>query len=532
MRSILNKLLLIIILLQAFRLVSTERRLGVDTVNARKEFFYNENNWEKYINKEVIKQVDNKKICITAQVKGNLLAISFAPIIEGSSQALSNYGRIDYIFTKSKKLLEVKVYFIENRGSYLLFNTKRKNSFDIKLFGDYYRKNLPYYFEFESLKYLPLNSILSVLKLNKIDDELLITKSDALLKYRFIEKVVFPLPEEIDSEHFEKYILTSIKDKKDLNFIKESYIHVDYEHKYVLDSKLSLAARERLKKLLLSSTYMGNFNDDGARNRFGEFVYIDSELPQESNIGFNCSGFVKEVADNYIRLYNPAFKWLPLKDLKKKRLDERNKTSYARFEYSHDPYFGYDWVNNIVDQVNEKCGFNAIRAKELNNDRYAAYFEKSGYYMYELENILYRDQQFDANTFYIIVFNRQRKVSPYIPEFYHISVLVPYFNNKKFVIRTFESGVETGYSSMIKNHLPDVITYNNFVNNILERIPNEADKEFVKNHYRFSNRRYRLKQECLTDADAIRIMRIFTKIEFITNKVQIFKVPIPFSRFM
>lgn len=534
MRSISNKLLisLILILSLAFALHSTDRGPGIDSVNVRKDFFYNEKNWEKYINKEVIKTVGDKKVCITAQAKNNLIAISFIPLKGATAQSASTYGRIDYIFTTSKKLLEVKVYFIENGGSYLQFSQKSDKRFDVKLFGEYYRKSMPYYFEFESLKFLPLSAILSVLKQNKIDDELLIKSNDSMLKSRFIESVVFPVPESIDSEHFKMYVLDQIKDKRELDFVTGSYIHIDYENRYVLDKKLSLADRERLKKILLSSSYMGRFNEDGARNRFGEFVFIETEKPQDSNFGFNCSGFVKEVADNYIRLFDPSFKWLSIKDLKAKRLEERSKTSYTRFEYSHDPYFGYDWVKNIVDQVNERCNFKAIRAKELNNDSYASYFEKKGYYMFELENILYRDQQFDSNSFYILVFNRQRKVSPYIPEFYHIAVVVPYFNNKKFVIRTFESGVETSYSSMIKNHLPDAITYSTFVDSILDNIQSEADKEFIKKSYVYSNRRYRLKRDGVSGADAIRIMRIMTKIDFITNKVQIFKVPVPFTKFM
>ena len=214
-----------------------------------------------------------------------------------------SYGAIRYKFNKNKKLLKVKVYYQKQENSYLLFDTDKSGKFDIFLFGKIYRKNIPYYFPIDSLKYLSLNKILSLLKYDEIYKDIIIKKDDSSLKIKFIQKIIMP----------------------------------------------SLGLK---------------FVDDGAKDEFGKYVYILSEkMQQKHEQGVNCSGFVKEIAENYIRLYNPLFKGLKISDIKHRRAGQRKNISYQYYDLEYDPFFGLDWAKNIADKINLICEYKIIKAE-------------------------------------------------------------------------------------------------------------------------------------------------------------------------
>jgi hypothetical protein len=300
-------------------------------------------------------------------------------------------SRITYLFNYSKELLEVKFYYQNKNNSFAYFNRYSPNKFDVYLFGKPVRLGLPYHFGIDSLKYLSVASIYALFDINKISDETLITKNDKEIKDSFINKIILP------------------------------------------STKL-------------------NYRDDGAINEFGEYVFILSEQQQTGEKGVNCSGFVKDVIDNYIRLKIKSFKWLSIGDLKKKREEERSKIPYTFFEEKNDPFFGLEWATNLADKINEYYDYKYIKAEFLNNDNYAKYFESSGYYVSDLKEILFRDQKNDSKYFYILIFNKLKDTTPVMPVFYHMAIVVPYFENNHFYIRVFESTKETDYENISKYH--------------------------------------------------------------------------------
>ena len=156
---------------------------------------------------------------------------------------------------------------------------------------------------------------------------------------------------------------------------------------------------------------------------------------QKSNEqGFNCSGFAKDIIDNYIRLINPDFRYLKISDLKINRENERENIAFQYHDLDYNPFFGLDWSKNLADKLNQTCNYNVIRVEEYNKDKYLIYQRYRGYDVSSLKEILFRDQQKDSTNFYLLIFNRLRTQKPVIPEYYHIAFVVPYFKDKLFYL--------------------------------------------------------------------------------------------------
>lgn len=385
-KYILNKLLIIPFILLfffSFILNSIEKN-NYDTVNVRKAFFLYEKDWNKYLNKNN-KLDDVNKIGFVINTEKDKYEMKFYVAGDGWKK-IYTFGQFDYQFDINKELLRVLVFFQNDDKSYIHFSKNNPGKFDVVLFGKIYRRNLPYYFPFDSLKIISLYKILSLLEDNKLQNEILITKDDSTFKEKLINKIIIP--------------------------------GVGFE-----------------------------YINDGARDEFGSFVYIENENEQKANEqGFNCSGFIKDVADNYIRLINPDFRYLKITDLKKERTDERENIAYQYYDLDYNPFFGLDWAKNISDKINQLCNYNVIKAEEYDKDNYVIHQKYRGYDVENLKEILFRDQQKDSTNFYILVFNRLRLEKPVVPEYYHLAIVVPYFKDKHFYLRVFESSYETDFT--------------------------------------------------------------------------------------
>lgn len=313
-------------------------------------------------------------------------------VIDENFSETFTYGKISYLFNHNKELLEVKIYYQDNNNSYLYFDSLKAGKFDVYLFGKIYKRNLTHNLKFDSLKILDLNTILSLIKENHLENETLIEKNDKSLKEEFINKIV----------------------KQSLKY---------------------------------------NYVDDGARNELGEFVYISNGLAQkESKIGFNCSGFVKDVVDNYIRYKKGDFKWLTIEELSERRTFERKSSSYTFYDRQLDPYFGLDWVKNIVEKINYQFNMVEEKSEIYTYDKYSNIYENEEYDFDDLKEILFRAGQSDNNYFYIVVFNKFRALPPSVPSYYHMAIVLTYFENNHFYTRVFESGEETSFSNLVKLH--------------------------------------------------------------------------------
>lgn len=386
-----SKIKYLIILLLILPILPLSANMYLDTVNIRKAFFLYEQNWNKFVNK-IHKKIDgDNKVGFICKIENGCYELLFYIANDGWDDFYS-CGRMSYMFNKDKELLKVKVYFQKNNNSYLYFDRDNPNKLDIYLFGKLYMQDIPYYYTFEALKILPINTILKPLSLHRYDNEVIIDKSDKSLKLKFIDTIITP----------------------SLGF---------------------------------------DFVNDGARNKFGKFVFIENGEPQSGpERGFNCSGFVKDVADNYIRLFEKNFTYLEMNTLKERRLDERHNFSYKDFEYEYDPFFGFDWALNTMDQINTHCGYNIIKAEEINDDTFFNYQQYYGYKITELKELLFRDQKKDSTYFYIVTFNKLRTKPPILNRFYHLAIIVPYFHDHHFYLRVFESGEETNFGNLLKNH--------------------------------------------------------------------------------
>lgn len=494
----------------------------IDSVNIRKLFFYNENNWDKFVNtirtydnntvgficirnipeeiekttfENILKNLnDNDKLFLSNFYEENNKIYKILEFIRtedikkidsifkslnfneydylmyfytiGKNDKQNFYARLFYQFNHKKEFIKCRFYFQESSNSYLLFSKNKPNRFNVILDGKKYREDLFYYFDFESLKYLSRDSFLYLIRENKIDSEILVDKDDIGIKNKLIEKIIIP----------------------SLN---------------------------------------PNYNDDGAINEFGEYIFIKTEeLQKGDKKGVNCSGFLKDVADNYIRLRNPHFKWMKISDLKRRRIEERINETYQRYEEQYDPFFGLDWTKNIIDNINSYYNYNIIKCEELKNDKYAVYLENRGYYFDELKEILLRDQKKDSNYFYVIVFNKLRDTKPMIPTFYHIAILVPYFNNNKFDIRVFESGEETSLNKMVSRMIPYSFTISKFEKEVLNRLEKKSDRDFMLYAFNKGKNTYYLRND-LTYNEIIRTRNILSQLDFNKEKVIIFKIPIP-----
>jgi hypothetical protein len=355
-----------------------------DSVNVRKAFFLYEKDWEKYIKNKRIILDEKNQIAFGCKLENGIYNMYFFV-----SKNNNFFGTFQYRFNSYKELLEVAVFFQNDKSSVLKFSNKKPSTYDIYLFGKLYRKNLPYYFSFDSLKIISLYKILSLLEDVNIDQEILISKDDSIIKEKFINKVIKP----------------------------------SISFKYV---------------------------DDGARNEFGEFVYIKNENEQKSNEqGFNCSGFAKDVVDNYIRSINPEFRYLNITDLKKSREQERDNVAFRYKDLDYNPFFGLEWGKNLADKINQECNYNIIKSEEYDKDQYLSYQRYRGYDVNNLKEILFRDQQKDSTNFYILIFNRLRSQKPIVPEYYHIAIVVPSFKNKQFNLQVFESSEETSFNRIM-----------------------------------------------------------------------------------
>jgi hypothetical protein len=275
--------------------------------------------------------------------------------------------------------------------SFLSFENNDENLMDIFLLGRPYKRNIPAYFPAERTKTATLSAIFTILEKIDLDDTLLLKRNDIAMKQRFIDAIVKPA---INKE----------------------------------------------------------FIEDGARNEFGEFITIADNRLQEESSGFNCSGFVKEIADIYIRQFNPDFKWLSIEELKRRRDDNRDENSYRQYDLQYDPLFGLDWGRNIADNINELCRYESIQAELLQPDGMYASFQSSGFLVKDLEQILFKENQEDPAWIYMVIFNRIRSTKPVIPEFYHLSILVPQSANEEFTIRVFESNAETSFEQLSRIH--------------------------------------------------------------------------------
>ncbi|GAB4366061.1 MAG: hypothetical protein Kow009_02880 [Spirochaetales bacterium] len=184
--------------------------------------------------------------------------------------------------------------------------------------------------------------------------------------------------------------------------------------------------------------------EDGAMDRNGRLVFIESLKAQSGLPGFNCSGFAKWVADG---LYEPRKgEYLDIDALKEKPLSRRGSRITRRFEDDRDPFFGLDWTRNIACTLAEASD---PEAEDVRDVPFWKYREDVGYPVEEIEGILFTLSLQEPGYFYLGSINREFGTDPVLRQHVHVVVLFPYFDETgQLIVNVFERNVETGLSTL------------------------------------------------------------------------------------
>ncbi len=197
--------------------------------------------------------------------------------------------------------------------------------------------------------------------------------------------------------------------------------------------------------------------DDGALNEKGEYVYIETLLPQLEESGLNCSGFSKWTVD---LLYNNLTGVnMPITPLKKKHYDLRGNSWSNRAEESRDPFFGLDWTRNIAYYYRQTLYPRQkldVRSCDINSVPYFAYQNNVGYEVTELQAVLYLSAIKNPGRVYLGSVNKPFGDVNKLRQHVHVVVLFPYFNaNGEFKIDVIERQTVTGIDSLVSRYKGD-----------------------------------------------------------------------------
>jgi hypothetical protein len=227
-----------------------------------------------------------------------------------------------------------------------------------------------------------------------------------------------------------------------------------------------------------------SYLDDGALNEKGDYVFIKTLEEQDLSAqggqgGLNCSGFAKWVVDGILRPITGE--WLPVEPLKAP-FGDRGSPFTEIWEESRDPFFGLDWCRNLASRagmvlrstsgLSPSSPFGSLEEIEVRNSsfsqvirrengrssihQYPGYIQNAGYGFEGLQPLLYTLAVDDPNRIYLAAVNNEIAAPvtpdnprglPIIRQYYHVAVLVPFFNERgNFQVVVFESAEETSFN--------------------------------------------------------------------------------------
>ncbi|MDR0525355.1 MAG: hypothetical protein LBG90_05735 [Spirochaetaceae bacterium] len=227
-----------------------------------------------------------------------------------------------------------------------------------------------------------------------------------------------------------------------------------------LRSFMSLV-RQRLPEL--------SYQDDGAIDASGKYVFINTLAVQEEQPGLNCSGFAKWIVDGLLRPFTgERLDIFPLKQA----FGKRGSSFTDMYESLRDPFFGLDWTRNLASTAKKRLMTSAFgdlaeievrklpfswmnqRTKEGTAIRsYPGFLFNAGFSFEGLQPLLYTLAIDEPGNIYLASVNNEIGV-PRIRQHFHVAVLVPYFNEQgTFQVAVFESATETSFNTF-KNRYP------------------------------------------------------------------------------
>jgi hypothetical protein len=232
------------------------------------------------------------------------------------------------------------------------------------------------------------------------------------------------------------------------------------------------AVRARLPEL--------TFLDDGAMDENGQFVFINTLAAQNNTYrnsaikgGVNCSGFAKWIVDGLLRpRTGERLSIAPLKA----PFGERGNSFTETWEEQRDPFFGLDWSRNLASVAGATLlspVYGALEEIEVRDipfsqiivrqnggstvNTYPGYLMNAGFGTAGLHPLLYTLAIDEPGRIYLAVVNKEITAPvtpdnprglPILRQYYHIAVLVPYFNERGvFQVAVFESAEETSFTA-------------------------------------------------------------------------------------
>ncbi|MDR2194341.1 MAG: hypothetical protein LBP19_07745 [Treponema sp.] len=206
------------------------------------------------------------------------------------------------------------------------------------------------------------------------------------------------------------------------------------------------------------------FRDDGAIDDSGNYVFIETGERQLGTEGLNCSGFAKWVIDGLVRPITG--KRLAIDRLKAHYGNRGNSFSMV-YDDVRDPFFGLDWIRNLASAAGSAIlspSYGTLDEFEVRTWRfpsimlrsntgtitesYVGFMEDAGFTIEGLYPLLYMLAIDEPGWFYLAAVNDASGPRPSLRQYFHIAVLVPYFNEQgNFEITVFESAAETNFKN-------------------------------------------------------------------------------------
>lgn len=213
------------------------------------------------------------------------------------------------------------------------------------------------------------------------------------------------------------------------------------------------------------------FADDGGIDEYGNFVLIDSLLPQNpATAGLNCSGFAKWLIDGVLRPVTG--KRLPITPLKQP-FGERGSTLTAHWEALRDPFFGLDWIRNLASEANgvlrsdafrcldefevRSANFSTVRVSNTHRS-FPGFFREAGFCIEGLLPLLYTLAIDEPFMFYLAAVNNEindptGRGGPRMRQYFHVAAFVPFFDEFGiFRVAVFESAAETSMAIFLNRY--------------------------------------------------------------------------------
>jgi len=198
--------------------------------------------------------------------------------------------------------------------------------------------------------------------------------------------------------------------------------------------------------------YLEEMNEvnDGAQNRYGDYVFIENGTHQSEPYGMNCSGFTKWIADGIYSAYaanvSMTGPFIEIEKLKEKHIDEMTNTNvWNDNQQERDPYFGLDWIRNIGSVLyKQMTGLDSeLKDFDVNETSFFTYVENVGYSIDDLSAVLYLQAIENPGAIYFGAVNSEFGTDPVLRQYTHVAVFFPWFTEDgDFHISILDTGTE------------------------------------------------------------------------------------------